>query len=82
MPNRKLRWGKVVKDIKKNKNLLDGFGRRREKNKRAVLFVCGSKKFINLDFGAKSQIGMGLKAEPVLCAVWISLNDLKLWFLC
>jgi len=25
---------------------------------------------------------MGLKAEPVLCAVWISLNDLKLWFLC
>ncbi len=38
MPNRKLRWGKVVKDIKKNKNLLDGFGRRREKNKRAVKF--------------------------------------------
>jgi hypothetical protein len=38
VPNRKLRWGKVVKDIKKNKNLLDGFGRRREKNKRAVKF--------------------------------------------
>jgi len=35
---------------------------------------------LNLEFCAKSQIEMGLKVEPVLCAVWISLYDLKLWF--
>ncbi len=65
-----------VKDMKKNKNLLDGFGRRREKNKRAVFFLCvGIKKFLNLDFCAKSQIEMGLISEPVLCAVWGILNE-------
>jgi len=38
---------------------------------------------LNLEFRAKSQIEMGLEAEPVLCAIWISLNDHKLgFFLC
>jgi len=29
--------------MKKNKNLLDGFGRRREKRKKAVFFLCVGK---------------------------------------
>jgi|LakMenE22Apr09ns_1017241.scaffolds.fasta_scaffold01743_1 hypothetical protein len=37
---------------------------------------------LNLEFRAKSQIEMGLEAEPVLCAIWISLNDHKLGFFC
>jgi hypothetical protein len=53
----------------KNKNLFDRSGRRREKNKRAV-FLCVVKKFLNLDFCAKSQIERGLKAEPI-CVCFI-----------
>ena len=37
---------------------------------------------LNCGFCAKSQIEMGPKEEPVLCAVRVSLNDIKFGFLC